>query len=219
MVPHFSPPDLRSAVVRMVNDQDHSVRMYMARAVSSLYREGKGVWSLLPRPEQEEAFQQVSEMLKKAHMVQVGVVVGGARLLPSITVTGFVITSPSLPPSSLLPPLLSPSPPPLPLPSSSPPSLQTSQDDISAEDESVNRVSSMISTLLCEAGTSPACERKVVSILATAVGQGHIDLDLVCKVESIVVGDDGLDQPRTQAPIQLFILQEMKSWMRACVRG
>ena len=47
----------------------------------------------------------------------------------------------------------------------------------------MNRVSSMISTLLCEAATAPACERKVVSILATAVGQGHIDLDLVCKVE------------------------------------
>ena len=78
MVPCFSPPDLRSAVIRMVNDQDHSVRMYMARVVSSLYREGKGAWSLLPRPEQEEVFQQVSEMLKKAHMVQVGVVVGGA---------------------------------------------------------------------------------------------------------------------------------------------
>ena len=79
---------------------------------------------------------------------------------------------------------------PLPLPSPplpSPPlpsSPQTSQDDMSAEDESVNRVSSMISTLLCEAATAPACERKVVSILATAVGQGHIDLDLVCKVEA-----------------------------------
>ena len=47
----------------------------------------------------------------------------------------------------------------------------------------MNRVSSMISTLLCEAATAPTCERKVVSILATAVGQGHIDLDLVCKVE------------------------------------
>ena len=74
-----SPPEslpLRAALVQMVNDLDHSVRMYMAKAVSSLHHGGQGVWSLLPRPDQEEVFQQVSEMLKKAHMVQVGVVSG-----------------------------------------------------------------------------------------------------------------------------------------------
>ena len=99
-----------------------------------------------------------------------------SSLFPSPPLPSPPLPSPSFPSPSLpSPPLPSP-----PLPSSP----QTSQDDMSAEDESVNRVSSMISTLLCEAATAPACERKVVSILATAVGQRHIDLDLVCKVEA-----------------------------------
>ena len=46
----------------------------------------------------------------------------------------------------------------------------------------MNRVSSMITTMLYEACVSPVCEKKVVSVLATAVGHGHIDTDLVFKV-------------------------------------
>ena len=59
---------------------------------------------------------------------------------------------------------------------------QTSQDELSAEDDSVNRVASMITTLQYEACTSPVCERGVVSVLMTAVGKRHIDEDLVSKV-------------------------------------
>ena len=76
--------------------------------------------------------------------------------------------SPSLPPS------LPPSPP--------PPPPQTAQDQLSIEDDSVNRVASMITTLLYMACVSPVCEMKVASLLTNAVGQ--IDLALVAKVGS-----------------------------------
>ena len=46
----------------------------------------------------------------------------------------------------------------------------------------MNRVSTMITTLLYEACVSPVCEKKVVSLLITAVGQGQIDIELVRKV-------------------------------------
>ena len=57
---------------------------------------------------------------------------------------------------------------------------QASQDQLSTEDDSVNRVGSMITTLLHEACVSPVCERNVASLLVNAVGQ--IDHDLVAKV-------------------------------------
>ena len=44
----------------------------------------------------------------------------------------------------------------------------------------MNRVASMISTLLYEASVSPVCERNVASLLISAVGQ--IDHALVAKV-------------------------------------
>ena len=59
-------------------------------------------------------------------------------------------------------------------------SLQASQDQLSAEDDSVNRVASMMATLLYEVSVSPVCERNVASLLISAVGQ--IDHDLVAKV-------------------------------------
>ena len=46
----------------------------------------------------------------------------------------------------------------------------------------MNRVSTMIATVLYEACVSPVCEKKVVSLLITAVGQGQIDVELVRKV-------------------------------------
>ena len=59
--------------------------------------------------------------------------------------------------------------------------IQASQDQLSAEDDSVNRVASMMATLLYEASVSPVCERNVASLLISAVGQ--IDHDLVAKVK------------------------------------
>ncbi len=59
----------------MVYDGNHSVRMIMARVVTTLYYSegvGLGVRSLLPRSEQEEVFQQVTKMLHKAYLVPVG---------------------------------------------------------------------------------------------------------------------------------------------------
>ena len=72
--------------------------------------------------------------------------------------------------------------PPLPLlhPSISP---QASQDQLSVEDDSVNRVASLIITLLREACVSPVCEVNVPSLLVSAVGQ--IDHDLVAKVSDV----------------------------------
>lgn len=45
----------------------------------------------------------------------------------------------------------------------------------------MNRVASMMATLLYEASVSPVCERNVASLLISAVGQ--IDHDLVAKVQ------------------------------------
>ena len=44
----------------------------------------------------------------------------------------------------------------------------------------MNRVASLMATLLYEASVSPVCERNVASLLISAVGQ--IDHDLVAKV-------------------------------------
>ena len=45
----------------------------------------------------------------------------------------------------------------------------------------MNRVASMMATLLHEGSVSPVCERNVASLLVNAVGQ--IDHDLVAKVK------------------------------------
>ena len=54
--------------------------------------------------------------------------------------------------------------------------------ELSSEDESVNRVSSLIYSLQLEACVSPVCEPKVVSELVLAVKRGHIEADLMDKV-------------------------------------
>ena len=55
----------------MVNDTHHAVRMHMARVVLSLYFGDRSSQAFLPRPVQEETFQEVSKMLETAHMVTV----------------------------------------------------------------------------------------------------------------------------------------------------
>ena len=72
---------LCEALVRMVNDSDHAVRMHMAWAVTVLYRsrvEGVelGAWPLLSREEQRDVFQQVNKMLQKAYLVTVSGIAG-----------------------------------------------------------------------------------------------------------------------------------------------
>ena len=64
-----------------MNDSDHCVRVYMARSIATLFLEGCGSEScdrsvvshvtLLPKEEQESIFENVSEMLKKAQMMEV----------------------------------------------------------------------------------------------------------------------------------------------------
>ena len=128
-------------------------------------------------------------------------------IFPSFCLSlSFLSLPPSLPPSlspsfppfppPSLPPSLPPSPPSLPfflppslppslpffLPPSLPPSLQTELDELSQEDDSVNRVASMIATLQHQACTFPACEPAVLNELLTAVGHGYIDTELVSKV-------------------------------------
>ncbi len=51
----------------------------------------------------------------------------------------------------------------------------------------MNRVSSMIATIQCEGCVSPVCEKKVVSVLITAVGKEQIDFDLARKVCSVMI--------------------------------
>ena len=63
---------------------------------------------------------------------------------------------------------------------------QRNQDELSVEDESVNRVSSMIATIQCEGCVSPVCEKKVVSVLITAVGKEQIDFDVARKVHTVI---------------------------------
>ncbi len=51
----------------------------------------------------------------------------------------------------------------------------------------MNRVSSMIATIQCEGCVSPVCEKKVVSVLITAVGKEQIDFDLARKVRTVMI--------------------------------
>lgn len=134
---------IRHALITMVNDSDHSVRMHVARAITSLFSRSvvqTGTTNGLSEPmshdrvmllsnkDQEDTFQEVLEMLHLAYVISDGL------------------------------------------------------DELSSEDESVNRVASKIYTLLLEGCVSPVCERKVVGELVMAVGHGHIDADLVAKV-------------------------------------
>lgn len=60
-------------------------------------------------------------------------------------------------------------------------------DELSSEDESVNRVASRIYSLLLQGCVSPTCERMVVKELLIAVGEGSLDTDLVAKVRAFFV--------------------------------
>ena len=128
------------AVVRMVNDVDHAVRMHVAACITSLFiattkatNQIPGLVShdvvLLSRQNQNKMFKEVLEVLKLAYLLPDGV------------------------------------------------------DELSAEDESVNRIASRVYTLLLMGCVSPVCERKVVKELILAVGNGSIDAELVAKVQ------------------------------------
>ncbi len=130
----------KEALVTMVNDSDHGVRMHVAKAITSLYitaTKSKSpaktasthpLLTLLSCGAQEKTFKQVFEMLQLAYVVSGGL------------------------------------------------------DDLSSEDESVNRVASLIYSLLLQGCVSPTCERLVVKELLVSVGQGLVDIDLVAKV-------------------------------------
>ncbi len=60
--------------------------------------------------------------------------------------------------------------------------LQPNEDELSVEDESVNRVASMIATIQCQGCVSLVSEKKVVSVLINAVGKEQIDFDVARKV-------------------------------------
>lgn len=128
------------ALVKMVNDCDHVVRMHVAKAVTTLYLTTSrstsettscGSMVLLSRAGQERIFQEILRMLQLAFIVSDGL------------------------------------------------------EELSAEDESVNRVASHIYTLLLSGCVSPVCESKVVGELVMAVGRGHTDADLVTKVTTL----------------------------------
>ena len=133
------------ALLHMVNDSDHQVRMHVAGAVTTLFhttasssthtrpanqlsesRSHDGM-VLLSRAGQEETFKQIMDMLQLAFVIADGL------------------------------------------------------DELSMEDESVNRVASRIYTLLLVGGVSPVCEGKVIEKLVMAVGDS-IEADLVTKV-------------------------------------
>ncbi len=73
--------DVKEALIQMVEDKDHCVRMCLAKIVSSLYLDPCRVEAyykstqeappLLPRNEQESIFEKVSQSLTKAEMVEV----------------------------------------------------------------------------------------------------------------------------------------------------
>ena len=154
-----SPPDksqesrrtvtAREALVMMVNDCDHGMRMHVAKAITSLYttstkektsagRSGNlsaphSTMTLLSCTAQEETFKQVFEKLQLVNVVSDGL------------------------------------------------------DELSSEDDSVNRVASRIYSLLMQGCVSPTCERMVVKELLQAVGEGCIDTDLVAKVSLSVM--------------------------------
>lgn len=64
--------------------------------------------------------------------------------------------------------------------------LQSNLDQLSSEDESFNRVTSMLCTLQCIACVSESCEHEVISVLVTATAQGNIDSTLVIKVNIVL---------------------------------
>ena len=74
---------VREALIKMVEDSDHCVRMSMAKIVSSLYLDTKqgsplpdscdSHVLLLPMKEQESIFERVTETLHKADMVEVSI--------------------------------------------------------------------------------------------------------------------------------------------------
>ena len=136
----------KEALVMMVNDSDHGVRMHVAKAITSLFMTttkatrtanrfstAPDTVALLNCSAQGETFKQVFEVLQLANVISDGL------------------------------------------------------DELSFEDESVNRVASMIYSLLLQGCVSPTCERMVVKELLISVGQGHIDTDLVAKVGGKVV--------------------------------
>ena len=139
-VPESQVVTAREALVAMVNDSDHGVRMHVAKAITSLYvtttkdrspssrQSSHDTVTLLSCNAQEKTFRQVYEMLQLAYVVSDGL------------------------------------------------------DELSSEDESVNRVASLIYSLLLQGCVSPTCERMVVKELLISVGEGHTDADLVAKV-------------------------------------
>ena len=145
--PSQEPPSLsvQQALIKMVNDSDHTMRMRVAQAVASLFLStGKesahtSRASDLPLPCDEG---RVS--LSRAHQENIFQQVLGALQLAFVISDGL--------------------------------------DELSTEDESVNRVASRIYTLLICGCVSPVCERKIVGELVMAAGCGHIDRDLVAKV-------------------------------------
>eukprot|EP00731_Ephydatia_muelleri_P031937 Em0023g444a len=117
----------RDALITMVHDPDHHVRMFIARTVPIVYLADPRTLQLVSSECQRETFEKVSGMLQKAHQVL------------------------------------------------------DDQDDLSREDDSVNRIASLMATLQHEACVSPVCEQKVVSLLAVAVGNEQIEPDLCTK--------------------------------------
>ncbi|XP_019856363.1 PREDICTED: serine-protein kinase ATM [Amphimedon queenslandica] len=60
--------------------------------------------------------------------------------------------------------------------------VKSNLDEHSSEDESVNRVASMLCTLQSVACSARSCEYHVISLLVTSTGQGHMNSDIVKKV-------------------------------------
>lgn len=67
----------KEALVLMINDSDHYVRMYMAQTIATLFVKGcstescDGHVTLLHKEEQEGIFENVSKMLKKSQTMDV----------------------------------------------------------------------------------------------------------------------------------------------------
>ena len=83
----------------MINDPNHGVRMHMAKVATSLHRVA-GSNELLPREQQLETFQEVEEMLKKAHLISVSPI--HPFFIPSPKFTPINIAPPPPPPPELL---------------------------------------------------------------------------------------------------------------------
>ena len=125
--PEETAVTLHDALIAMVHDPDHYVRMFIARTVPILFLANTRTLQLVSGDCQRETFEKVSGMLQKAHQVL------------------------------------------------------DDQDDLSKEDDSVNRIASLMATLQHEACISPVCEQKVVSLLAVAVGNKQIEPELCTK--------------------------------------